>query len=1126
LVNTPRFQLHGFVTYANIQPNSTNGEDTYIRENAETNYGDVNIMRAGKTVANIEFRGLIKFNLSEIPESNTILNATIQVYAENSYGSGNRTMNIYRITENWVESEATWAKRTATDYWFGQGGEYDSSATIDSVVFTNESGRYYNFSITSLLRNWMNETYDNYGIIIITTGTYGNYTEISSSDSSTAGYRPLLIVEHDSNTVPTITNVSSTATPTNLSKVGETVNFIVYWGDLENNPTKLFVCNSSYITSSGCGGLTYCNVSYSTSPSHNCSYTVKENDTRTMPYSVAVCEAGQCSGVQNDSFYINHLPTVTEVVQPNGGETINQSAGGNYQIKFSMIDSDSDNLTASLYYSSLQNVKENFIASINLNSTYCNNVDSNTSTPQNNCWYWWNSTGIYGEYYLTIDLNDSYHNQTNSSSSTFNVISLIDPSPPELYNVSIDSPIYSGQMVSVNATISDDNSITAWVAFNQTIENATMSNVYSDIFTGLFEASQVGMYQYKVFAKDIVQNLNDSIEWTTFEVQKPSATIQNESYPQVALPFHVIKISGSINATNNLKNISAYLNIPEGFTFLSDYPQMSIIGDMERETTEEVIWYLSTPLSEGAYTLNITFSDKYFNYWNSSNMQMTITSAIGGYELSVDGYPEVETSNTYYVESSFKQSGIYSNPDSMFLELYDSSGGKVVGPVEMSQKSTGIYNYSYQVGASATEGQWRTLVNATKDETSYYAQEFWKVVGGPFDIRNVTIIDDIVPDLSISFIAENTGGANKDLMLIWNLTRTDTGEILDTGGDTRMVPASSELVWDISPSTDYVGQTSIVIIGYYSGTEKAGAYKVFSTKISGEVPPVDDGGGGGGGGGGGDGGAPIVPLKIAKIEIRADEIIAITNNIPKRTKVYVDNTGEKDITNISLTIEGINKDYYSISPIKIKELLQGKSAFFEVTYLILEPIENETNIKYLITSNEIDAEKDAKLIVLSIKDYFEQEIQGLKKRVEDLKMDILNVGEKKILDSLKICEASLKTLEDSFNQGDFYKVADDIPNTENCLDEIESKLNEEEKLITTRIIIGIIILICIILITYAVFTYMVYRKFKIITFLKKQQEANKPYVAEGEDVSEERIEKKFKRIEKKLGIRGSKKTNE
>jgi len=108
-----------------------------------------------------------------------------------------------------------------------------------------------------------------------------------------------------------------------------------------------------------------------------------------------------------------------------------------------------------------------------------------------------------------------------------------------------------------------------------------------------------------------------------------------------------------------------------------------------------------------------------------------------------------------------------------------------------------------------------------------------------FDIRNILILDSVVPTISIICTVENAGGVIADITVSWWLNRTDTGASLDIGSDTFAVSAGSEVIYQIFPSTTYVGLCSITFSGY-----NASSSQLFITQISG-------GGGGGGSSGGG-----------------------------------------------------------------------------------------------------------------------------------------------------------------------------------------------------------------------------------------------------------------------------------
>ncbi len=1089
-------QILGFVVYQS-QPSPDEGKDTYIRQNSDVNFGTDTTLKIGKTATGIEFRPILEFNLSAVPNGVTITSAILQLYTWSSTGNAT-TVKVYRLIEPWNETEAGWNNRTSSDLWnygFSPGGRYDESE-ITSVLL-NQTG-WYNFTILTVARGWLNTSYNNYGIILIASNANnGDQKEFYSSDYVTdSSLRPKLYIDYTENAPPSIENIQVNSLLPTPKKVGENVTFTISWSDLESNQAKLFICNSSSISTSNCAGRQLCNASFSSVSPLSCNYTIAATDNRTTSFFAAVCDLGNCSSANESYFQMNHLPTVN-LVQPNSaGITINQSQGS-YPVQFIIADSDSDLVNASIYYG---------ITQYSTNSIVIENINTSATTT-----YFWNSTGIYGTYYLTIIINDTYHTNNDTSDNSFQVVSLTDNIPPNITAQWItDSYVYSGKSIQIYANVSDPNLRAVWVSVNITPQqNITMTNLTSATFNATFTAPAPATYSFKVYANDTIGNFNNSMPWNKFNVTKPSAASQNITAPAATLPFHVIKVTAELNATDSLRDIYAYLNIPNGFTFLTDYSQNSYLGNFSTNETKTATWFLSAPITESSYKLNVSYTDKYSNSWNSSNANISITSAIGGgYALSVSGYPEVETARNYYAEASFMQSGLYAAPDSVYLTIKDSTGTIVVGPVAMSQKSTGIYNYTYSVGSSVNEGLWETIVNATKSSTSYYANQFWKVVGGPFDVRNIVVNDNTVPLLSISVTAENTGGANKDLYLTWNLTRTDNNALLHSGADTIGVNASSQRVWTISPQTSYVGQVKITFLGTYSGTEKAGAYAIFSTTSASNetsvTPSVTSGGGG----------ASVVNVtklgKRSDFEIKADSQIFLTKNIEKSVQVEITNTGEKELTNIELKLAGLEKTEYTITPQSQSSLQKGKTLIFNVKIIITDWI-GEKDFTYIVKANELTKSLPGKIIVLTMSEYFQQELARLKQAAEDLKGKI--GSDEKLLAQLNVCGDIINTLENNIEKEQFIYALSNVKDADKCLSEIKIK----GKIISSIykniwLIIGIIAAL-IMLVSVIIIIYLIYKKLNILAFFRNQEQKKS---ADKSSLKDKYFDEKIKQIEDKL----------
>ena len=131
-------------------------------------------------------RGLVKFDLAGIPADATISSAQLQLYLVESwdYPGHSRTVTTYRIASPWAEDIVCWNNAPTLAEAYG------------STPVTHGSWGWYSFDVTSLVRDWHNGTYANYGIAL-------RGPEHSGSDSSWKAfatgetiYPPRLIINY------------------------------------------------------------------------------------------------------------------------------------------------------------------------------------------------------------------------------------------------------------------------------------------------------------------------------------------------------------------------------------------------------------------------------------------------------------------------------------------------------------------------------------------------------------------------------------------------------------------------------------------------------------------------------------------------------------------------------------------------------------------------------------------------------------------------------------------------------------------------------------------------------------------------------------------------------------------
>jgi hypothetical protein len=371
--------------------------------------------------------------------------------------------------------------------------------------------------------------------------------------------------------------------------------------------------------------------------------------------------------------------------------------------------------------------------------------------------------------------------------------------------------------------------------------------------------------------------------------------------------------------------------------------------------------------------------------------------------------------------------------DDIKVSLYDPLDNLIVENVSMERVSTGIYSRAYATSSSSTQGNWKWIVTATKGPNTQKKVTFTRLVGGPFDVRNITILDNTIPDLAVMVEIDNKGNVGQDVIVEWNLTRIDTGESLASGAETIFIPANSVKQHVIYPTTNYIGNVKITFLVYYSGTEKAGAYSVFTTQPALPAPtlpamPT----------------AAVVKVGAPKIEIERGWIGFLLATIK--------NTGEMDLSNITISIKGIDPSWVEL-PEKF-DLKVGENKSISIKFAV--PINAISgNYEGYITIYSLDAKDERKFLVrvfASKAELIYYQIQTLKQKLVELTNKTLQ-SEKEGKD-VRIVKEMLDIARDKIALAEKYldkKMYDDASDTvrivKNYLDKAEFELQVAQPIV-------------------------------------------------------------------------------
>ncbi|MBK8564214.1 MAG: DNRLRE domain-containing protein [Saprospiraceae bacterium] len=198
-------------------------EDTEIWNNNASdqlkNYGSCNILYLNGASSAPKQRDLVRFNLSSIPANATITSATFRMVKIGG-SSSSKNISVHRVTAEWVEGTGScpgstggtngpcsWQIRMGSTAWATHGGDYNASAEATVAVAGNGA---YNWTITSLVQNWQNGIFPNFGVLVrFATENQNSEIDFGSSEHATTGNRPQLTVTY---TVPTLSSVITNAT--------------------------------------------------------------------------------------------------------------------------------------------------------------------------------------------------------------------------------------------------------------------------------------------------------------------------------------------------------------------------------------------------------------------------------------------------------------------------------------------------------------------------------------------------------------------------------------------------------------------------------------------------------------------------------------------------------------------------------------------------------------------------------------------------------------------------------------------------------------------------------------------------------------------------------------------------
>jgi hypothetical protein len=182
------------------------------------------------------YSGLIKYDVSAIPQGSRIVCAALSLFAER-WSGGPLEVGAYYIKQENSVSEATWTLAMPLIPWQegGCNGPDDRLHTAESAVEVRTIYAWYNLDLTRVVDGWVNGWLPNHGVSLQAVYELDRDTVwFAASDDETVGNRPKLVILYvpPPGVVPTRTRTptptptrSATPVPTQTLLPGATTTF-------------------------------------------------------------------------------------------------------------------------------------------------------------------------------------------------------------------------------------------------------------------------------------------------------------------------------------------------------------------------------------------------------------------------------------------------------------------------------------------------------------------------------------------------------------------------------------------------------------------------------------------------------------------------------------------------------------------------------------------------------------------------------------------------------------------------------------------------------------------------------------------------------------------------------------
>jgi len=140
-------------------------------------------------------KSLLRFELSSIPTTASVSEASLAVYWRANSNGNSLTLAAQRVLQAWVDSQATRLQRQSGVNWhvagMGSGSDYLASAD-GAALLAGAAGVWISVDVTDMVRAWVQEPASNHGLVLLQAAA-GGY--VVSAFCSELGWNPCTVTQ-------------------------------------------------------------------------------------------------------------------------------------------------------------------------------------------------------------------------------------------------------------------------------------------------------------------------------------------------------------------------------------------------------------------------------------------------------------------------------------------------------------------------------------------------------------------------------------------------------------------------------------------------------------------------------------------------------------------------------------------------------------------------------------------------------------------------------------------------------------------------------------------------------------------------------------------------------------------